>query len=209
MKKEFKLGDMFDIENTWVYGKNKNWKSRYPEPTSKTVPVISGLTINNGENYYTTDTYTAEECFEDCLTISTRGEYSGTVTYHEGKFVLANNILAMPMPNWNTQCKLYLMTCINKLAYGGYQNYPTKDSLKEDKVLLPIKTDSGNNPVIDSTHQYHEQGFVPDFDYMQHRIEELERNRIEELERYLVATGLNDYELTEEDIQILSLWFQE
>jgi hypothetical protein len=44
---------------------------------------------------------------------------------------------------------------------------------------------------------------------MQHRIEELERNRIEELERYLVATGLNDYELTEEDIQILSLWFQE
>jgi hypothetical protein len=71
--------------------------------------------------------------------------------------------------------------------------------------LLPIKTDSGNNPVIDSTHQYHEQGFVPDFDYMQHRIEELEQNRIEELERYLVATGLNDYELTAEDIQILSL----
>ena len=40
---------------------------------------------------------------------------------------------------------------------------------------------------------------------MQERIEELEQERIEELEQYLVATGLNDYELTDEDIKTLSL----
>ena len=86
----FRLGDMFDIDKHWVYGKNKAWKTRLEHPTINSVPVISGVTINNGENYYTEDNYSDKEVFEDCLTISTRGEYSGTVFYHDGKFVLAN-----------------------------------------------------------------------------------------------------------------------
>ena len=44
----------------------------------------------------------------------------------------------------------------------------------------------------------------PDWNYMQERIAELERERIAELEQYLIATGLNDYELTEKDKQILA-----
>lgn len=52
----------------------------------------------------------------------------------------------------------------------------------------------------------------PDRNYMQEhiaeleqeRITELEQERITELEQYLIATGLNDYELTEEDKQILT-----
>lgn len=40
---------------------------------------------------------------------------------------------------------------------------------------------------------------------MRDRIAELERDRIAELDAYLKVTGLNDYELTEEDKQILSL----
>lgn len=40
---------------------------------------------------------------------------------------------------------------------------------------------------------------------MQDRIAELEQDRIAELDAYLKATGLNDYELTEEDKEVLSL----
>ena len=40
-------------------------------------------------------------------------------------------------------------------------------------------------------------GFVPDFNYM--------KKYIEELEQYLVVTGLNDYKLTDKDIEYLSL----
>lgn len=39
---------------------------------------------------------------------------------------------------------------------------------------------------------------------MQERITELEQERITELEQYLVATGLDDYELTDEDKEILA-----
>ena len=43
-----------------------------------------------------------------------------------------------------------------------------------------------------------------DWEYMQERITELEQERITELEQYLIATGLNDYELTDEDKEILA-----
>lgn len=45
MDKEFVLGKLFDIENNWVYGKNKNWKTRFSKPTKSSIPVISGITL--------------------------------------------------------------------------------------------------------------------------------------------------------------------
>ena len=46
---------------------------------------------------------------------------------------------------------------------------------------------------------------MPDWNYMAERIRELEAERIRELEAYLVVTGLNDYELTEVDKQVLEV----
>ena len=36
------------------------------------------------------------------------------------------------------------------------------------------------------------------------RVAELEKDRVAELENYLIASGLNDYELTEEDKSVLA-----
>ena len=137
---EFRLGDLFDIENTWIYGKNKQYITRFDNPNDKSIAIISGITKNNGVNYYTNDKLSDDEIFHDCLTISTRGEYSGTVTYHSEKFALANNILVMPMPNLSKKAKLFIGSLINKLSYGGYSNYPKKETLKDDKIELPINS---------------------------------------------------------------------
>ena len=40
---------------------------------------------------------------------------------------------------------------------------------------LPIQTDSSNHPVIDPTHKYHPEGFVPDWDYMEKYIRAMEK----------------------------------
>ncbi len=136
----FELGELFDIENTWIYGKNRQYSVKFDKFTENSTPVISGITINNGVNYFTTDINPENETFSDSLTISTRGEYSGTVTYHEGKFYLANNILAMQMPKqWGKNAKLYIATLIQKLGYGGFNGYPRKETLKDDKIKLPTK----------------------------------------------------------------------
>ena len=138
--KAFKLNDLFDIENTWTYGKNKQYKTRLERPSHKSIPIISGITINNGINYYTEDLLDPTEIYNDCLTITTRGEYSGTVFYHDGAFALANNILVMPMKNVSKEGKLYIATLISKLPYGGYNGYPTKDKLKDMTISLTVKT---------------------------------------------------------------------
>jgi len=184
--KEFKIGDLFDVDNTWIYGKNKQYRTRVSSPTKNSIAVISGITVNNGINYYTDDKLDKSEVFCNCLTISTRGEYSGTVTYHDKVFCLANNILTMPLPNWSKKANLYFATLVQKLGYGGYSGYPRKETLKEDIVLLPIK----NNQIA--------------FDFMEsyiseleeERISELEEERISELEDYLKISGLDSYELT-------------
>ncbi len=103
--------------------------------------------------------------------------------------------------------KLYFQGTINKemSRYGKeYNSYPTMKSLTVTKILLPVIESS------DPNHEYTVDDI--DWNYMRERIAELERERIAELEReriaeldaYLKATGLNDYELTEEDKEILS-----
>lgn len=187
---KFRLGDLFDIDNTWIYGKNKQYKTRSQMPLLNSIPVISGITINNGVCYYTNDNLRSDEIFSHDLTISTRGEYSGTVTYHDENFALANNILVMQLPkHWNKLHKLYLATLISKLGYGGYSGYPKKETLKQDFIILPIDK---NRQIA--------------FDFMESFIKELELERIKELEAYLQATGLNNYELTDKEKQTLNIF---
>ncbi|MBT1018823.1 restriction endonuclease subunit S, partial [Canibacter sp. lx-72] len=136
---EYRVGDLFDVDNLWIYGKNKNWKIRCDTQKENSLPVISGITVNNGVNYYTDDMPNGEDIFSDSLTISTRGVYSGTVTYHKGRFLLANNILVMQMPNYTINQKLFFGSLINNLSYGGYDGYPRKETLKNDIIQLPVK----------------------------------------------------------------------
>lgn len=74
----------------------------------------------------------------------------------------------------------------------------SKDRLNDTILVLPTLDKT------DKTSPYSDEGFIPDFAYMQERITELEQERITELEQYLIATGLNDYELTDEDKEILA-----
>ena len=185
---KFKLGDLFDIEN-WEYGKNKKYMTILSKPTNKSISVISGITENNGINFYTEDTVEKNEIFENELTISTRGEYSGTVFYHNKKFVLANNILVMKMPNLFKNQKLFIGSLINSFPYGGYNNYPKKSTLQEDFIELPIKND----------------GSI-DFDFMMNFVSELEICQVSDLKAYLVTTGLSDYVLTSEEEKILEIF---
>lgn len=185
--KLFKIGELFDVDATWIYGKNKQYNTREQKPKEGFIPVVSGITVNNGINYYTNDELLPDEIFADSLTISTRGEYSGTVTYHDGVFGLANNILVMVTPQtWSRNAKLYLGTLISKLGYGGYNGYPRKETLKKDEISLPVN----------------KQGDI-DFEAIEQYMQELELKRVRKIESYIEAAGFNDCSLTSQEKQAL------
>ena len=98
--------------------------------------------------------------------------------------------------DFDEKAGLYITTVLQKLLDGfSYSNMCSWNKIKELTIKLPVK----ETEVIDWDYM---QKYIEELE--QERIEELEQERIEELENYLIATGLNDYTLTDEDIQVLS-----
>ena len=182
--KPYLIWDIFDTKE-WVYGKNRQYETIFSENVDWSIPVISWTTINNGINFYTKDKLLDNEVFEDEITINTRWD-AWKAFYHSWKFALANNILVLKLKGLNKFHKLYLATCFSKLRYGGYNNYPTINSLKEDLIYLPTLSN-----------------WELAYEYMEDYIKEIEAYHIKEIEAYLKATGLSDYNLTKDEVESL------
>lgn len=201
--REFHTSKLFDIHPTKAYKMSNGDLYK----TDGNTPVLSNSSTNNGIGGYCGLEPTEKG---NIITFSDTTTGTDTMFYQPDDFIGYPHIQGMypyDKEHWNEKECLYFIG-VMKTACGkgwSYSNKFTRIFVLDTTPLLPIKQDENGNPIIDDTHFYHDEGFVPDFDYMQERIEELEQERIEELEQYLVATGLNDYELTDEDIETLSL----
>lgn len=82
---------------------------------------------------------------------------------------------------------MFIIASIDKIIKRkfSYNNKATKIELKNTVIKLPVK-----NKKID-------------FDFMESFITEIEAERITTLETYLIATGLNNYILTEKEQEVL------
>ena len=142
----------------------------------------------------------------------------GSVKYRSDEYKMVTHARVFSLKclydGFNEEIGLFITTCLQKrLCAFEYSNMCSWKKIRNLSISLPIFTGlETNQPIIDETCQYHKDGFIPDWKYMQERIKELEQERIKELEQerikeleqYLIVTGLNDYELTEEDKEILA-----
>ena len=186
--KEFRVGDLFDF----VAGKQPLLKDRFDNKGKDMVPVITGITLNNGIGFYTTKN--GKQLYRNILTISKDGEYAGTVYLQDEEVYLGGHSLGLiPKINMDSKILLYIASRFVSFQKQGFWKtgvmVPSVQISKIDKlkILLPATADD-----------------APDWKYMAERIKELEAERIKELEAYLLATGLSDYELTEADKQIMT-----
>lgn len=155
--------------------------------TPGNIPFVGSSATNNGITAYIGNTTHLHD--SGTITVSYNGSV-GEVFLQDKIFWASDDVnVWYPKCDMKPEIKLYFMAVIKKLAAKySYSNKWTIDKMRLESVELPID-DKGN----------------PDFEYMQDRIAELEQDRIAELDAYLKATGLNDYELTEEDKEVLSL----
>lgn len=119
------------------------------------------------------------------------GKQCPMFAYHKNPCVTSQGMYYIELPEIITEeMALFIITLLEHACSGnyGYNNCLIGSKFDELEILLPVTAQD-----------------VPDWDYMQERIAELEQERIAELEQYLVATGLNDYTLTEDDLKVLSL----
>ena len=169
------------------------------------IPARTATTQNQGLSCYVPrDLATV---LKDKISVSANGDYCAF--WHDEEFTILQDSYALDGNGFelNTELALYIVTAMQKALAPKY-NWNNKsgwEKIRKEHISLPILIDlETNQPIIDETCRYHKDGFIPDWKYMQERIKELEQERIKELEQYLIVTGLNDYELTEEDKEILA-----
>ena len=127
--------------------------------------------------------------------------------YHDEPCVTSQGMYFLDMTDYNEEICLYVCAVLQGTCGTKYNYSNCLIGSRLDKEIISL-------PVIESPDPDHEYT-VDDIDwqYMQDRIAELEQDRIAELEQdriaeldaYLKATGLEDYTLTEEDKEVLSL----
>lgn len=187
MFKSFKVGELFDIHPTNAY----KMKNDELFAIAGTTPVMSNSSVNNGIGGY---------CGLDPTEQGGIITFSDTTTGADTMFYQANPFIGYPhvqgmyphqSDRWDEKSCLYVISCIRKSSGNGWSY-----AVKFNRAL--VKEFSIELPVIESpdlNHKYTVDDI--DFKYMQ--------NRIAELEAYLKASGLDDYELTDEDREVLSL----
>ncbi len=184
--KEFKIGDVLDIRrsNGIFHANAINISDR---PFEGSHPYVVRSSKNNGIRGYIKDD---EAALNPARTISFAQD-TAEMFYQEEAYFTGNNVKVASIKDGtplNEMSALFIITALRKSMSAFHWGMSFElEKIKDITITLPAT----------ETHE-------PDWNYMQERIAELEQERIAELEQYLIATGLNDYELTEEDKQILT-----
>lgn len=187
----FTLGDVFKI-----YSPKKRFNANTVHFGGK-YPYVARGSSNNGIRGYITE----DECYLSPAKSLSFGQDTATVFYQPDAYFTGDKIKVMVLRNHelNDELAQYFITVIMKAfsAFAWGQSSFNEKILKATKIILPIIE------TPDHDHKYTVNDI--DYGYMQERITELEQERIAELDAYLAASGLDDYELTEEDKEVLAL----
>lgn len=186
MNKEFKVSEVLKVEQTKSIVAKSNL-------INGSIPYVTRTVSDNG--YTRTCGNTDKINKGNCITI---GAETGVAFYQPADFVAGNKVYRLSRKGVGEPEYLYLASILNKQTKNySYSNARIPEKIKAETISLPVI------PSSDPSHTYTPADI--DWQYMRDRIKELERDRIKELDAYLKATGLDDYELTEEDKKVLSL----
>lgn len=187
-KKAFKLGTLFT-------SKNGDTDIKKEHINGEGYPVVSSGNDNTG----ILGCSDIEACVIPKNTITV--DMFGNVYYRDFdyKMVTHARVFAL-LPNGfslDEKTGLYFATSLVWLSHiFSYNNMCSYKKIKDMEIEIPVVESS------DPDHEYTVEDI--DFKYMKQRIAELEKQRIAELDAYLVASGLDDYELNDEDKEMLS-----
>ena len=123
------------------------------------------------------------------------GKQSPFFTYHENPCVTSQGMYFIEVNNLTRNQIHFVITVLNKLTTGyNYTNCLIGKKFDELSVPLPLKLSADPS-------NYTEDDI--DWSYIESTIRELEESTIRELDAYLKETGLDDYQLTEAEQELL------
>lgn len=165
--KEFKVGRILECSTTPLSIKDVL--------DDGCIPFISRTALNNGCDGYVS--VEAESITKgDCLTIGAEGIYC---FYQPIDFATGNKVYTLRNKNINIYQYMFLATILNKEDYKyNYGRARIKSKLEIETIKLPIKHCSDRTPFIDKNRTYSDEGYVPDWQFMEDYIKSLHHKPI-------------------------------
>lgn len=104
----------------------------------------------------------------------TIGDTTATCFYQEEKFVTGDHMIVV-RANWlNTYTGLFIVTLLNNEQYRySYGRAFLMDRVKETVLKLPICRNNDGLPIIDEAKRFSDEGFIPDWQFMEDYIKSL------------------------------------
>lgn len=195
MFKDYIASDLFDIK--------KGKRLTKANMVEGDINFIGSTSSNNGVTAKIGNTEHLHPAHT--ITVSYNGSV-GEVFLQDEPFWASDDVnVWYPKFEVDDRALLYIMTLIKKLsAKYSYTAKWTIDKMRGEKLSLPVieSPDPDHEYTVDDIDFEYMQERIAEFE--QERITELEQERIAELDAYLAASGLDDYELTDEDKAILT-----
>lgn len=177
---EFKLGDLFEIQNTLSFNKDElviGTEYDYVTRTSQNQGILQKTGFVNEENINSAGNWS--------LGLLQMDFFYRQKPWYAGQFVRK----IIPKIQLSESSILYFTALLNKQK----QNLLSVLVRDVDKTFLSIKV---SLPVVEDDQI--------DFEFMESLMAELEAEYVAELKAYLLATGLNDFTLTAEEQHALN-----
>ena len=180
---------VFNLEE--LFGKSTRGKRLKSEDRiSGTLPFVTAGEKDEGISAFIGNDVTVFS--ENTITI----DMFGSAKYRNYKYGCDDHIAVVHTEKLPKPVAIFITSAIHKKSYTGEFHYG-RNFYAKDADTLNISLPTNNGKI--------------DFDFMEsfiaeleaERIAELEAERIAELEAYLLATGLKDYTLTDEEQQVL------
>lgn len=110
------------------------------------------------------------------MSLALGGKYLGSCFIQKKPFYTAQNVAVLqekvPLSNFT---KLFIATLIRnecKVKYQAFGRELNSHYKKDFTIKLPVVNEKGK-PIIDKTHQFSDEGYVPDWDWMEKYIKSL------------------------------------
>ncbi len=159
--KEFQIGKMFEIYPT----KDYKGMSNTDLDDGGTTPFVANSAMNNGIKGFSTLPPTEGG---NIITFSDTTE-GNTFFYQPDPFIGFAHVQGMHSRSHDwTEKELLFLTTILTFANGELFNYGRKmrrDIIANSKVMLPAQK-NGNSFVIDESKMYSDEGYIPDWEWM-------------------------------------------
>lgn len=172
---------VFNLEE--LFGKSTRGKRLKSEDRiSGTLPFVTAGEKDEGISAFIGNDVTVFS--ENTITI----DMFGSAKYRNYKYGCDDHIAVVHTEKLPKPVAIFITSAIHKKSYTGEFHYG-RNFYAKDADTLNISLPTNNGKI--------------DFDFMESFIAELEAERIADLEAHLLATGLKDYTLTDEEKQVL------